>query len=416
MFIYSPIFEHTRHSLKIGDAQSTKFKNHGAQSNKSKMITGILLWDLSAAFDTLDPALMCDKLRIYGFDIIAVNWFCSFLTGRSQCIKIGSSLSKSAPLSSGVPQGGILSPLLYIIYVADLELWLKYSLAITYADDTSSSITAKQMAILIKQLEEDGQNVLNFMASNGLVANPKKTALIFLNSKQNGQEHIEIKIGGVKIQQQTNAKLLGMNFDDKLKWKTHISDKGGVVSSLNKRFYLISRLKNHLNKKSLVRIAESIFTSKLRYGLQLMGKIRWSDSDPKNQELMSIQRVQNRMTRLLNSVKISDKVNTKTLLANINGLSVNQLNAQIKLTEMWKSSAIEHYPIKFNKKIPEDSMGSRSKTNGIINECFGSEKLKSTFINDGIKAWNLAPESIKGCKNLISAKKEIRVFVSSLPV
>ena len=58
--------------------------------------------------------------------------------------------------------------------MADLELWLKHSIAITYADDTSSTISAKLIAKLIKLLEEDGQNILEFMASNGLVANPKK--------------------------------------------------------------------------------------------------------------------------------------------------------------------------------------------------------------------------------------------------
>ena len=147
-----------------------------------------------------------------------------------------------------------------------------------------------------------------------------------------------------------------------------------------------------------------------------MGKIRWTDSDSKNHELMSLQKVQNRMTRLLNNAKISDKINTKTLLANIKGLSVNQLNAQIKLTEMWKVTNLEHYPIKLENMFPENTMGSRSKTIGNLKECYGSEKLRSTFINDGIKAWNLAPETIKGCKTITSAKKEIRVFVNSLPI
>ena len=103
-------------------------------------MTGILLWDLSAAFDTLDPEIMCQKLRIYGLDENAVKWFKSFLTNRTQKLKIGDGISMDLKLTSGVPQGGILSPLLYIIYVADLDLWLKHSIIITYADDTISSI------------------------------------------------------------------------------------------------------------------------------------------------------------------------------------------------------------------------------------------------------------------------------------
>ena len=83
---------------------------------------------------------MCKKLKAYGLSESSVSWFNSFLTNRSQKVKVGNCLSQQIKLTSGVPQGGILSPLLYIIYVADLHLWLKYSFIITYADDTSSSI------------------------------------------------------------------------------------------------------------------------------------------------------------------------------------------------------------------------------------------------------------------------------------
>ena len=67
--------------------------------------------------------------------------------------------------------GGIISPLLYIVYVADLDLWLKYSIIITYADDTSSSIKGKVLRELIRIMKEDAENLLKFMAANGLVAN-----------------------------------------------------------------------------------------------------------------------------------------------------------------------------------------------------------------------------------------------------
>ena len=83
-----------------------------AKNSEDKYMTGILLWDLSAAFDTLDPKIMCDKLNLYGLDENSVKWFASYLTGRSQKTKIGQMISKSINLTSGVPQGGILSPLL----------------------------------------------------------------------------------------------------------------------------------------------------------------------------------------------------------------------------------------------------------------------------------------------------------------
>ena len=93
-------------------------------------------------------------------------------------------MSESIKLHSGVPQGGIISPLLYIIYVADLQLWLKHSKVTSYADDTKTCVSHGLLTKVIEMLEEDAKNVLMSMASNGLVANPQKTAFMVLNYKQ----------------------------------------------------------------------------------------------------------------------------------------------------------------------------------------------------------------------------------------
>ena len=104
----------------------TELQLKWATNTENKEVTGILLWDLTAAFDCLDSEILCRKLEIYGFDKNSVNWFKSFLTNRTQRVRIGGCLSHLEKLISGVPQGGILSPLLNITYVADSQLWLKY--------------------------------------------------------------------------------------------------------------------------------------------------------------------------------------------------------------------------------------------------------------------------------------------------
>ena len=103
-------------------------------------MTGVLFRNLSAAFDTLGTGPLCQKLEIYGCDAKTCDMFKSksFLTGRMQRVKIGVSLSDWLELESGVLQGGILSPMIFTIYCADIEECVKFSKMTNYPDDTSS--------------------------------------------------------------------------------------------------------------------------------------------------------------------------------------------------------------------------------------------------------------------------------------
>ena len=89
--------------------------------NRTKKITGVLLWDLSAAFDTLDCDGLCAKLELYRLQPRSVRWIKSFLNDRSQCVRIGNQISSPRLVPMGVPQGGVLSPLVFVLFVSDLQ-------------------------------------------------------------------------------------------------------------------------------------------------------------------------------------------------------------------------------------------------------------------------------------------------------
>ena len=260
-------------------------------------------------------------------------------------------------------------------------------------------------------------NVLRYMASNGLVANALKTSFLVLNHKTENDEVLEIKIGNSIVKQEKEAKLLGMQFSDSQKWNTHLTGIGGVGSSLNQRFFIIRRLKRVINRKSLIKVADSIFNSKIRYGLQLCGKTRLNEDEAKDSSLVKIQKIQNKLVRCLEGVRLSDKKHTKDLLENVGFLSVNQCNAQIKLMEMWKIKNIPNYPIKIVTPNPNpESRQTRSETGGLIQENCRSKISRATFLNDSIHIWNIAPKIIKESSSKEMARKHIKQFVKSLPV
>ena len=174
--------------------------------------------------------------------------------------------------------------------MSDLDEWLEWSSAITYADDTTTGVSDEDIKVVKRRLESDAKNVLRFMASNGLVANPKKTTLVILNQKQNlsNGTPISLKIGSDTITQEKEGKLLGLTFNEKQDWKTHLYGKGGLISALNMRLFAIRRLKNHVSEAALKKIADGIFASKIRYSLQLFGKVRYSDEDPTNEDFTGL--------------------------------------------------------------------------------------------------------------------------------
>ena len=185
-----------------------------------------------------------------------------------------------------------------------------------------------------------------------------------------------------------------------------MTGKGGVLPSLNQKLFMIRRLRNSLNDKGLRKVAESLFISKLRYGLQLFGQVRWTSEETTPSLIAQLQKSQNKLLRFLNKSRISDKISTKSMLEKHNMLAVNQINAQIKLTEMWKAVNDPDHPFKIKKtSIDSQKITTRSNTNGILKIHAISDITKRTFINDGTKVWNMAPDEVKKCTTFESAKR-----------
>ena len=226
-----------------------------------------------------------------------------------------------------------------------------------------------------------------------------------------------INIGTEKIKAENSVKLLGITLDSNQKWKTQISGEGGVISSLNSRLYLLRRLGRAISSDRLRRIADSLYTSKIRYGLQLYGKVRLSENDATESLLDSLQVSQNKFARFIHGSTLLDKINTRTIFNETKLLSVNQIMAQIKLAEVWKSLNLADYPIQWKCRTEVMKKAGLKTSNKPDLISSGKTNMQdSTFINDAARLWNVAPAAIKNCKTLFAAKKQIKIFVRTLPI
>ena len=181
--------------------------------------------------------------------------------------------------------------------------------------------------------------------------------------------------------------------------------------------YLIRRLSRVISQERIRRISDSLYTSKIRYGVQLFGKVRLNEHDPSESLLESLQITQNKFARFVHGSSLMDHINNKLIYKETSLLSVNQINAQIKLTEVWKSLNVQYYPIQWSKRndvIKRSGLKDSNKPDLVIT--VSSHIQSQTFINDAARVWNSAPDDIKKCKTIGSAKKLIKSYIQTLPI
>ena len=173
---------------------------------------------------------------------MANNWLQSYLSNRYQYVSINGYNSTHVLMEYGVPQGSILGPLLFLIYVNDLHLAIKYSSVIHYADDTKLIASNKSAKILTRNLNYDLKILSKWMRTNKISLNTKKTELIIFRSKQKVIKYdIKIKLNGKRLIPTNCIKYLGLYIDCHLDWSNHIK----ILSTKLSR--AVGMYKNQLN-------------------------------------------------------------------------------------------------------------------------------------------------------------------------
>ena len=177
--------------------------------------------DLSKAFDCLPHGLLIAKLRAYGLTLSACELVASYLSERRQRVKIGNSRSQWKYLEKGVPQGSILGPLLFNIFLNDLFYFIEECTLYNFADDNSLATTSTCIDDLVKNLQYDGKICTDWFTNNGMEANPSKFQFMVISSKPVGNVEINIS-DDVKIVSEPVVKALGVYIDNRLTFNEHV--------------------------------------------------------------------------------------------------------------------------------------------------------------------------------------------------
>ena len=182
---------------------------------------GIFL-DFQKAFDTVDHGILLDKLYCYGIRGIGHDWFVSYLSNRQQSVIYNGFESEPKVMRCGVPQGSILGPMLFLLYINDFTNVSSFFMPILFADDTNLFCTGTDLKDMIRQVNEELAKIYTWVNANKSSLNIDKTNIMLFMPKYSSHSADHIVINQTRIQEVKETKFLDVIRDNKLKWSAHI--------------------------------------------------------------------------------------------------------------------------------------------------------------------------------------------------
>ena len=400
---YNLIYELQSGFRRLHSCQTalTKAVDNWLTAMNNNYIVGTVLLDLSKAFDLVNHNILLQKLKCYKFSPSAIALFESYLSNRSQQVHISGKLSTAKELKAGVPQGSVLGPLLFLLYVNDLPLTLQFCILDLFADDATLSSSDSSILNLTNSLNIDLENFKIWCESNGMVVNIPKTKAMFMSTKYKINQIMAnppiLKIGNETIEISDNEKLLGINIDSTLSWITQIEN---TIKKCNTLLYLLSRIKCYL----------SISVRKLFYNAYILPHLDycctiWGNANVEQME--SIVKFQKRAARCILDKDID--TSSEEMFAELKWMQFPQRVQYQKAIMMYKI---------FNNLAPEYLQGLFQHTADIHQRALRStsdnllyipkpniEQFRNTLSYSGSKIWNSIPEHIKHSESVAHFKQ-----------
>ena len=364
------------------------------ESLDNKKFVGAVLMDLSKAFDCVPHDLLIAKLHAYGFDHNSLVFLYSYLKRRKQSVKINNTFSALLILVSGVPQGSILGPILFNIFINDLLLFIENSDIVNFADDNTVSAFSDTIPDLLRILESESNVAIKWFLTNEMIVNPDKFQAIIINKHSRLHESFKLKVGTYEIETQNCVELLGIEIDDKLNFKKHISK---LCKKAAGQLNSICRLKRDMNKDAMKVLIESFVYANFNYC-----PLVWHFCNP--QSIRNMEKIQERALRLIYDDNESSYEHILTV-ANKPNLELRRI--RLLAIEIFKTLNNLN-PIYLKEIFILNTRNDKNKlyVQSQKSKAYGENSLRSL----GPKIWNSLPEHFRQYRSIESFKDLINTW------
>ena len=352
-----------------------------------------ILLDFAKAFDTVNHDILLKKLEHYGIRGVALNWLSSYLSNRMQCTEVGDTQSELEIIRWGVPQGSVLGPLLFLIYINDIVTSSDVFKFILFADDTSLHFSCDNVQVIEDTVNHELAKISEWLSANRLSLNVGKSKLLyFTNNDRTALKDIEIKINNQTLAEVASAKYLGVYLDNKLQWDVHINN---IKLRLSKGVGILAKIRHYVPKSVLRSLYFTFINSHIDYNL-----LNWGTAPLANIEKIS------RKTRKAIRI-ISFKTHDDEPIPLFKHLSILPLEETLLLKQakhMWK---LQH------DLLPK-SLSSNFKSNNRNQLALSHNRLAQfskhiTFA--GPRLWSSIPSSLQDKLTPKSFSKSMKDFL-----
>uniref|UniRef100_A0A8C6LAH3 Reverse transcriptase domain-containing protein n=1 Tax=Nothobranchius furzeri TaxID=105023 RepID=A0A8C6LAH3_NOTFU len=351
---------------------------------------GVFL-DLTKAFDTVNHDLLIKKLCRYGIRGVAYDWIKSYLENRLQYVHINNTDSQLLTVTTGIPQGSVLGPLLFILYINDICLVSKTLHFILFADDTNVLSFGKDLITLMDKVEKELNALKCWFNLNKLTLNLNKTKFIIFTNRAITVD-TNLKINNTEIERANEIKFLGVTIEKKLSWKPHIDS---IKAKLSKSLAVLYKVKEFLDEKALYLLYCSLFLPYFMYCVEVWGNTYETHLKP----LFIIQK---RAIRLVN--KAACREHTHLLFIHLKVLKLRELvtlrTAQFMYKVMYNLMPKQIQDLFQIRESVYDLRGYKMFRKPKVRT-----KMKQLCISCvGVDVWNKLDQEQKDCSTMVKFK------------